>query len=112
MWLPAKIVDWCGLNAELVRNLQAELAVSRAECAAAKLQLGITQSNFSWLTNQVNALQAERAQLLEKAYNIRVPVPEIMRTATSPRLPAITDELFEDMGDEMATKLGIPSYTS
>ena len=114
MWVPEKLAEWFGLNAEIVRTMQAELAVARAERDALKLQNSITQSNFDWLRIQVNSLQLERAQLMQKAYGIHVPAPEIVRTTLpiGTKNPTITEDIFEDVGDDMATRLGIPVFTN
>lgn len=110
MFVPKLVLDYFGVNAELVRNLQADLAVARAERDLVKQELLSYKVNADWLRVKVNDLEAQNKALLQKAYNISVPVPEIVRS------PAIANELpnnfspFEDMGDEMARKLGLPLY--
>ena len=62
---------------------------------------------------QVNSLQLERTALLEKAYGIRVPAPEVVRVPYVGAAPAATDDFsFEDMGDKMAKKYGFPIFDS
>jgi len=106
MWVPKTILDYFGVNVELVRNLQVDLAVARSEAEAAKLQLAVTNNTLSWLQMKVNQLELEKAGLIEKVYNIKVPVPEILRT------PLVTQDFshilnnFEDIGDERARELG------
>lgn len=122
MFVPAKVIDWftsmktaaeinSAVSIDAIQILREELSSVRTERDALKLQNAITQSNFDWLRVQVNSLQLERAQLLEKAYGIRVPAPEIIRTSTPSKDPTLTEDIFEDIGDDMAKKFGIPSYS-
>ena len=109
MWVPKTILDYFGVNVELVRDLQSELAKVRAEAESAKTQLAVTNNTISWLQVKVNQLEMEKAALIERAYNIKLPVPEIIRT------PAIHQDMsavisFDDIGDEAASKLGYPVY--
>lgn len=108
MWVPSKIIEWFGLNAEIVRDMQAELAVARAERDALRVQLGVAQNSFEWIRVRVNQLEAERNGLLEKAYGIKLPAPEILRTSN---IDMNQQHLsFEDVGNEWAKKLGYPLY--
>ena len=52
----------------------------------------------------------ERQQLLDKAYGVKVPAPQIEK-APLPGEPNSIDEFsFDDVGDEVAKKLGLPVY--
>ena len=113
MWVNAKIVSWFGLNVELVHTLQADLAVARAERDSLKLQAAINQNNFEWARLQINALEVERASLMERVHNIRMPIPELtrpMRPLAETLGSGSADDLFTDMGEERAKKLGLPLY--
>lgn len=59
---------------------------------------------------QWNQLQAENKALMEKAYNIRVPVPELVRSMAKAQELGLDAFSLEDMGDDMARKLGFPVY--
>lgn len=110
MFVPKLVLEYFGVNAELVRNLQSELAVARAERDLLRNELMSYKVNADWLRVKVNDLELQNKALLQKAYNITVPVPEIVRDMH------MTNELpgnfspFEDMGDAMAAKLGLPVY--
>src|SRR3990172_1261559 len=78
MWVPKVMLDYFGVNVELVRNLQSDLAATRVERDTVKTQLAVTNNTVSWLQVKVNQLEAEKAGLFEKAYGVKVPVPEIM----------------------------------
>lgn len=110
MFVPKLVLEYFGVNAELVRNLQSDLAVARAERDVYKTENIGLKVGADWLRVKCNDLELQNKALLQKAYNISVPVPEIVRQAT------ITNELpnnfspFEDMGDAMAAKLGLPIY--
>jgi len=120
MWVPKDVIGWfTGLqraadtNAKVaetaLHDLREELAATRAELGTTKVQLGVAQNQFSWLATRVNALETERAQLIEKAYGIKTAVPEITR---KPVIDPLTTFTFEDVGEDVAKQLGLPSYNS
>lgn len=108
MWVSDKVVGLFQISKDTVDALREELGIIHAERDILKSQLLTAQSNFSWLTTRINALEAERAQLLKKAYNVEIPFPEIVRTHGIPT--DITPSIFEDMDDEQARKIGLPVY--
>ncbi len=105
MFISNRIFDLFEINKESLATLREELTTLRIERDFLKTELSSTKANFNWLTVRCNALEAERAQLLEKAYNIRVPVPEIMRVQGNPI--DMNADIFNDMGDERAAQLGL-----
>lgn len=108
MWVPTKTFELFHISKDTVNSLREDLAAVRAERDGLKSQLATTQANFEWVRIRVNALELERAQLLEKAYGVKVPVPEIVRSHGTPL--ALPSSLFEDMGDTTAKELGLPIY--
>lgn|SRR3990167_5936098 len=108
MWVPSKIFELFQISKDSVNALREELAAIRTERDLLKSQLGVAQNQFSWLSVRVNVLEVERAQLLEKAYGIKTAVPEIVRTPQSPL--DLHPDLFNDVGEEMAKKLGMPTF--
>lgn len=109
MWLSSELVGMFQISKDTVAALREELAALRTERDTLRTQLISTQANFEWVRSRINVLEVERAQLLEKAYNIKTPVPEIARTAAPEMIEAFS---FNDMGDDMARKLGFPVYES
>ncbi len=81
MWLSEKLNSLLELNVEEVKRLREDLAAVRAERDALKVQASVAQNNFEWARNRLNSLELEKAALLAKAFNVTVPVPEIVRTA-------------------------------
>lgn len=108
MWLSSKFIDLFTISKETVSSLREDLAATRSERDNLKFQLQVSQNQFSWLCAQVNTLQLERAELLQKVYNIHPPVPEILRAPVSDGRPQ--EFSFDDMGDELARKYGFPVY--
>ena len=111
MWVPSKVFDWFKISQESVNELRTEVLALRAERDVLKTQLTAANANFDWLRLRVNQLEHERAALLEKAAGIKTVVPEIVRT------PSQMDSMinafsFDDVGEEMAKRLGLPSYNS
>lgn len=113
MWLSPKIFSILEVSKESVDALRQELSACRAERDQLKASLSIAQNNLEWIRKQINMLQFERTALLQKAYGIAVPTPEIVQTfAPQSRPDAITGDMsiFDDIGDEVAKKLGLPVY--
>lgn len=110
MWVPKEVADWFQISKDSVDTLRTELATLKVERDVLKDQLRGAQINSDWLRMQVNSLQMERAGLMEKAYNIRVPIPELARTTSLQSPISIEDFSFTDIGDEAARKLGLPLY--
>ncbi len=108
MWVPNRFRDWFQVSKDTVDRQREELAKLNAENQLLRTQLITTDSNFKWICTRVNALEVERAQLLEKAYGVKVIVPEIVRT---PQVPIdLNASIFEDLGDKVAKELGLPVY--
>jgi len=110
MFVPKVVLEYLGVSADLVHNLQADLAVARAERDLLKNELISTKISADWLRVKVNSLELEKAGLMEKAFQIRLPVPEIQRESSMINSPFNNMSPFEDMGDAMAEKLGLPTY--
>jgi len=108
MWVPASVVEWFHISKQAVDSQREELAALRAERDMLRLQLASSQNHFDWLRIRVNTLEVERAQLIEKAYGMKIPVPEIVRPAKSPL--ELNSDMFNDMGDDLAKQVGLPTY--
>lgn len=94
MWVPKEVADWFRISKDSVDALREELAVLKAEHNILNRELTSTKITNDWLRLQFNQLQLENKALLERAYNIRVPVPEIVRRS-EPNLFNLQD-LFSD----------------
>ena len=108
MWIPNRAFELFHISKDTVNTLREDLAAIRVERDGLKSQLATTQANLEWMRVRVNALEFERAQLLEKAYGVKVPVPEVVRSQATP-LP-FSSAIFEDMGEHTAKELGFPTY--
>lgn len=112
MWVPKSVVEWFHISKDAVSDLREDLAATRAERDVLRQQLSVSQIHFDWLRLQVNTLQLEKTALLEKAYNIKLPSPEIVRTPTMGEESKLSDFGFDHVDDEMAKKLGIAHLLS
>ena len=81
MWLSEKLTSLLELNVDQTKELRVENAVLKAENELLKRNLAIAQTNFDWVRVRVNQLEYERVGLLERAYQIKLPAPEIVRTS-------------------------------
>lgn len=110
MFLSARFLDLIQVSKDNADSARETLAKVTAERDAARTELLTLRANFQWATTQINDLQYQNKALLEKAYNIRVPVPEIVRPVS--RMPENfnVSDLFEDMGDTDAKRQGMPVY--
>lgn len=107
MWLSKDLVGFFQISHQTVQDLKARVSELEAENAVLQREVIATRTNFDWLRMKVNQLEFERAGLLEKAYNIKLPVPEIARQ----HQPIDPNEFsFEDLGDDLAKKLGLPVF--
>ena len=109
---------WC--DRRTYEALIVDLAEQRAKREAAEKQVGLAQHTIEWLRTQVNSLQYERASLLSRVTGAPVMVPTLRREDSSPIAPTFGQaprepdqffnqlaSLFEDPGDELASKSGI-----
>lgn len=112
MWLPKSLFDLFSISRAHVEDLKVENSTLKIEVNLLKADLASSRANGEWLRVKVNALELERASLLEKVYGLRVPVPEIARTLPphDPSLPSLNLDIFNDLGDEVSKRLGLPVY--
>jgi hypothetical protein len=113
MWLPKHVYDLFQVSKENVDQLKQEVAKLSAENAVLRVSEATAKANFDWLRIRVNQLEVERAQLVKRAYNIDVPVPEVVRSnqrAGASDLLQLTSALFEDVGEAGAKELGLPTF--
>lgn len=110
MWISDRLLDFFKISQTSFNDLREELAALKAERDVLTHQLTVAQTNFDWLRVKVNQLELEKTALMEKAYNIKLPVPEILR---APQIDPTFDPKhfdFNDMGDKLAKQYGLPSY--
>jgi len=110
MWVTGKLLDLFHISKDTVDGLRAELAAIRTDRDALRVQLTTLQNNFDWIRMQINTLQIERTALMDKAYGIKIPTPEIIRTPIRTEDDKVDEFTFEDIGEVMAKKLGYSTY--
>lgn len=110
MWVPRGLLELFSISKETVSSLREELASTRAERDNLKDQLRVSLINSDWLRVQFNTLQLEKTALTEKAYGIKLPAPEIVRTPVIGEGSKVNEALFEDMGEKLAKQFGFPIY--
>ena len=122
MWINSQVVSWftslkndadshASLSRDAMASLREDLAAVRSERDALKLQAAVNQTHMDWFRTKINQLEMERAGLIERAYQIKLPsVPELVRTSNPNFDPNQFSVSFDDMGDELAKKLGLPVY--
>ena len=112
MWVPAQVADWFKISKESVDALREELASVRTERDALKSELLTTKANFEWLRVRVNTLELERTQLMKVAYHVDIPAPEIVRQTHPSNLPDSLASMWDDVGEDIAKQLGMPTYSA
>lgn len=80
MWLSEKLLNVFQVAKETVDELRLEVSTLRSENDVLKSQLEHSRIMSEWLRVRVNQLEYERVGLLERAYQIKLPAPEIVRT--------------------------------
>lgn len=109
-WVTDKVFELFEISKETVSSLREELGSLKAERDQLRTELVSTKIMSDWLRVQVNMLQFERTALLEKAYGIKLPAPEIARQPVNYEPPEVNEHIFEDIGEDLAKKLGLPLY--
>lgn len=110
MWLSPKIFSILEVAKDSADSIRTELAVLKVERDLLKSQLLVSQTNFDWLRVKVNQLEYEKTALIQKAYNITLPSPEIVRQPLADSAFDPKSFSFEDVGDTLAKKLGLPVW--
>ena len=112
MWVPQQVLSWFSISVDTVNTLREQVAALTAERDILKYELQSTKLTSDWLRMQFNTLQIERAALMEKAYGIKVAAPELVRTPVIGQESKADDFSFNDIGDELASRIGLPVYGS
>jgi hypothetical protein len=110
MWLSKSLVSLVEISKDTVNSLRIELAAVSAERRLLTEQLHKAEITSDWLRMKVNQLEYERAALMEKAYNIHIPTPEIARQPTIDPTFDPKNFSFEDVGEVAAKTLGLPTF--
>lgn len=112
MWFSTKLFDLFKISKDAVDDLRKENAVLKSDNLNLTRNFADVKANFEWIRVRVNALELERASLLEKVYGLKVPSPEILRTTPSHPIPDFNTDIFNDMGDDAAKMVGLPTWKS
>ena len=114
MWVPPALLELFSIGKETVSILREEVATLKVERDALKDHLKSVSINSDWFRMKVNQLEVEKAALIEKAYGVKLPAPEFVRTLPqadySLANKVLDSDLFNDMGDELAKRVGLPTY--
>lgn len=110
MWVPSALVDLFTLTRDAVDSTKQELAIVKAERDMLQRQLSVTQINFDWIKMQINTLQMERTALLEKAYQIKIPTPQLIQNPVLANEAKLDEFSFDDIGDKLAKQYGFPLH--
>ena len=112
MWIPTRLVNWIEVSREAYQDLKSENSALKAELVAVKSELTATKINSDWFRIKVNDLELTNKALLERAYDIQLPVPTIVRE--QPRDPnpyKLPLALFDHIDDDTAKALGAENLT-
>ena len=121
MWISNPVANWvtklqhsADISAEVakaaIQDLREELVAVRTERDSMRMELQSARVNIDWFRMRFNQLEAENKALVERAYDIKLPVPELQRVSTRTPESSLVNFSFSDMGDDMARKLGLPTY--
>jgi len=110
MWITDKALDWFKISQDSFTALREEAAMLRTERDFLQRENTSLKLNMDWLRMQVNTLQMERAALMEKAYDIKLPAPELVRAPVLNQEHKFDEFSFDDIGDAAAKMLGLPTY--
>lgn len=112
MWISKTVFDFLTQRTEDLVVVREELSQRTAEVRDLTESLATAKANFNWLASRVNALEVERALLLEKVTGVKTTVPEIVRPVSTASIDSLLNsDIFNDMGDDKARTLGLPTYS-
>lgn len=112
MWIPSRLVNWIEVSREAYSDLKSENAALKAELLAVKSELTATKINSDWFRIKVNDLEITNKALLERAYDIRLPVPTIVREQNrDPNPYKLPLAIFDHIDDDTAKALGAENLT-
>lgn len=101
LFVPKALLSLLNVNKETVDTLRTEVAVLRSKNEVLERELTAVKINSDWFRHQINQLNAERVQLMAKAYpGLQLPTPEFARLPNKVREAFDLQTLFEDLGDE------------
>lgn len=106
MWLSEKLVTLFEISRDTVQDLKTEVATLKALNAQLQADLTSTRITSDWLRHKINDLEAQNKGLLEKAYNVKLPIPVIERAAPTPNPYKLPLALFEHIDEDTAKALG------
>lgn len=99
MWLPKSLVDLFLISRDTIDNLRLETATLKATNTILERELLAAKLNSDSWRLRVNQLEAERVQLIAKAYpGLQLPAPEIARVQNRIKDGFDLQALFEDQG--------------
>ena len=110
MWISSKAFDWFRVSQGSFEMLREEISGIKAERDTLRSELASLRVTNDWLRMKVNGLELERAALLEKAYDIKIPAPQIARQPIVDPTHDPKNFSFSDLGDTLATKIGFPAH--
>lgn len=92
----------------LIDDLKREAAILRSGNAELKRQLTVAQNNFEWARVRLNAVEQERALLIERVLAVRFPVPVFTREVGPAEMPQAEQAKAEDDTSSLLKGLGLP----
>lgn len=110
MWITKSLMSLFEISRDVVNDLREDLARVVAERDALQRELTSVKINADWLRVQYNQLQLERTALMDKAYGIKLPVPEVVRQSVRVPETKLDEFTFDDVGEDLAKRLGYPTY--
>ena len=109
------------IERKLFMDLIQKESVARGELAALQTRFAAQDSMVDWFRIRLTQLEKERAQMILKSTGVAIETPVFAKEPEQTPLDQVLGEVstFDDVGDEIAKKLGIEwkndgtlSYTS
>lgn len=110
MWVSRAVKEWFHISRQAYEDLKVKNAALEAELTALRYEKQRADLHFDWLRMKVNELELMNKALIQQAYGIALPAPELTRQA--PVADPLQHFSFDDVGDEVAKKLGLNIFDS
>jgi hypothetical protein len=96
------------VTGQMLSDAKRELAEARTRIDGLERALAVAQNNFEWARVRLNAVEQERAILIDRVMGVRVPVPEMSREPAAAGTVATGPREAEDARSALLAGLGLP----
>lgn len=96
------------VDRKLYEQMRDEWVKNHEECRVLGQRMSAMDTTLDWFRIRVTQLEKERAQMVERYTGVKIEVPNIVRVPDVPVEQVLSEVAsFDDVGDDIAKRLGI-----